>query len=137
MKFEELYIGLGASLKKVFRLEDVEKFAVLSEDMNPIHLSEEFSANTPYKRPIVHGFLYGSMISSILANQVPGPGSIYLYQELNFKAPVFHGDEVIATVKIFELRLDKRIIKLDTFCHNSLGIEVLSGVAIIKLLENE
>lgn len=137
MRFEDLYIGQTASLKKVFRFEDVEKFALLSEDRNPIHLSDEFAARTFYKKPIVHGFLYSSMISSILANQVPGPGSIYLHQDLNFKAPVFHNDEVIASVSIFELKPEKRIVKLNTFCHNFLGVEVVSGVAIIKLLENE
>lgn len=137
MKFDDLFVGQTASVTKSFCLEEVEQFARLSGDLNPIHLDADYASTTQFKRPIVHGFLYGSLVSSILANQLPGPGSIYLHQELNFKAPVFHGDEVVAVVKVTELKPEKRIVRLDTFCHSKSGIELVSGMALVKLLDNE
>ncbi len=137
MKFDDLFVGQTASVTRSFGFEEVEQFARLSGDLNPIHTDANYASTTPFKKPIVHGFLYGSLISSILANQLPGPGSIYLHQELNFKAPVFHGDEVIAIVKIAELKPEKKIVKLDTFCHSTSGMELVTGMAVVKLLDNE
>lgn len=134
MKFEDFYLGQTATMRKSFSFDDVKKFAELSGDINPVHLDNEFAEKTIFKRPIVHGFLYGSMISALLANELPGPGSIYIHQELNFKSPVYHGDEVTAEVKITDLRSDKNIITLETTCTVSENIQVLIGKAIIKLV---
>lgn len=137
MNFDDLYLGQTAIMKKVFSFEDVKNFAELSGDINPVHLNNEFAEKTIFKKPIVHGFLYGSMISAILANELPGPGSIYIHQELNFKSPVYHGDQVTAEVKITELRSDKNIIILETTCTVGENVQVLTGKAIIKLVKYE
>jgi 3-hydroxybutyryl-CoA dehydratase len=134
MIFEELYLGQTAAIKKTFSLEDVQKFAELSGDINPVHLDVNFAENTVFKKPIVHGFLFSSLISAILANELPGPGSIYLHQELNFKSPVYHGDEVTALVKIIDLRPDKNIVTLETICSVRDNVLVLTGKALIKLI---
>lgn len=134
MIFEELYLGQTAVIKKTFSLEDVQNFAELSGDINPVHLDVNFAENTVFKKPIVHGFLFSSLISAILANELPGPGSIYLHQELNFKSPVYHGDEVTALVKIIDLRPDKNIVTLETICSVRDNVLVLTGKALIKLI---
>lgn len=133
MDFEKLYVGQTASTKKMFTTEDVKLFAELSGDRNPVHLEVVFAENTIFKKPIVHGFLYSSLISALLANELPGPGSIYIHQELNFKSPVYHNEEVNAEVVIVDLREEKKIVVLNTTCAVN-GIEVLNGKAIIKLI---
>lgn len=134
MNFQDLYLGQKATMKKTFSLDDVKIFAGLSGDLNPVHLDDKFAERTIFKKPIVHGFLYSSLISALLANELPGPGSIYIHQELNFKSPVYHGDEVTAEVKIIELRSDKNIVTLETICSVNNNVEVLTGKAIIKLV---
>jgi 3-hydroxybutyryl-CoA dehydratase len=134
MMFENFYLGQTAKIKRTFFLKDVQKFSELSGDINPIHLDNNFAEQTIFKKPIVHGFLYSSLISALLANDLPGPGSIYIYQELNFKSPVYHGEEVTAIVKIVDLRSDKNILTLETICTVRDNVEVLTGKAIIKLI---
>jgi acyl dehydratase len=128
-------VGDKAEITKTFNLADVKLFAELSGDMNPVHLSKEFAANTIFIKPIVHGFLYSSMISALLANELPGPGSIYIHQELNFKLPVFHGEKVTAKVQIEEIKPEKSIFILKTECFKNDNEIVLTGKAIIKLLK--
>lgn len=134
MTFEELYLGQTARIKKIFLFEDVKKFSELSGDFNPIHLDINYAEKSVFKKLIVHGFLYSSLISAILANELPGPGSIYIHQELNFKSPVYHGEEVTAQVKIIDLRPDKNIVTLETICTVRDNVEVLTGKALIKLI---
>jgi enoyl-CoA hydratase len=134
MDFKDLYIGQFAEMTKVFNLEDVKNFALLSGDINPVHLDENYAATTIFKKPIVHGFLWGSLVSALIANKLPGPGSIYIHQELNFKAPVFHGNEVTAKVEITDLRPDKKIITLQTTIIVNKNVLALDGKAIVKLI---
>jgi acyl dehydratase len=128
-------VGDKVEISKTFNLADVKLFAELSGDMNPVHLSKDFAANTIFIKPIVHGFLYSSMISALLANELPGPGSIYIHQELNFKLPVFHGEKVTAKVQIEEIKPEKSIFILKTECFKNDNEIVLTGKAIIKLLK--
>jgi 3-hydroxybutyryl-CoA dehydratase len=127
-------IGMEASISKLFEGEDVIKFAEISGDVNPVHLDKEYAKGTLFGRRIVHGFLYSSLISSVLANQLPGPGSIYLNQELNFLKPVFWGDTITATVQITAIKPEKNVIYLKTTCSKSTGEMVVDGSAVIKLL---
>jgi len=128
------FIGDSAQMSKVFTFEDVKNFAELSGDINPVHLDENFASTTIFGKPIVHGFLFSSMISALLANKLPGPGSIYIHQELNFKAPVFHGEKVTAIVEIEEIKSEKSIYILKTECIKNDSEIVLTGKAVIKLL---
>ena len=125
-------IGDKATTTKAFSAQDVEQFAELSGDKNPIHLDEAYSATTIFKHRIVHGSLVSSLISSVLGNQLPGPGSIYMGQTLSFKRPVYLNDAITCTVEIFEINPDKKVYKLNTICTNAKGDVVVEGVAVIK-----
>jgi 3-hydroxybutyryl-CoA dehydratase len=126
-------IGDSASLTKTFTEHDVLTFAQISGDQNPIHINAEFAAATRFERQIVHGILTAGMISAVLGMQLPGPGSIYLKQELNFRAPVYFGDTITATATITKVREDKPIITLETICTNQDGIKVIDGQAVLMV----
>lgn len=131
----ELKIGQEASISKSFSDKDVELFSKLSLDNNPVHLEDNFAAQTIFKKRIVHGYLYGSLISAVIGTQLPGPGSIYLHQEMNFKKPVYLDETVTATVKVTDINHEKSIIYLETVCvKNDDKQIVLEGKAIIKLV---
>jgi len=124
-------IGDTASKKKTFTEEDVLTFAEITGDKNPVHLDDDFAAQTRFGKRLVHGILTSGLISAILGMQLPGPGSIYLKQTLNFRAPVFMGDTITATVTVLRVREDKPIITLDTVCKNQDGVVVIDGEAIL------
>jgi len=129
--FDELKIGDTASLSKIISEEDLQLFAKISMDNNPIHLDETFAKTTRFKKRIAHGMLVASLISSVLANKLPGPGTIYLSQSLTFRKPVFIGDEITATVKITEKNAEKKHIKLSTICINQEEKVVITGDALV------
>jgi len=126
-------VGETASLTKKFSESDVRTFADISGDHNPIHIDPEFAASTRFERPIVHGMLTAGMISAVLGMQLPGPGCIYLKQELNFRAPVYFGDTITAKVIVIKTREDKPIITLETSCTNQDGTTVIDGEAILMV----
>ncbi len=124
-------IGDFIEWKRTFTFEDVQKFSIISGDVNPVHLNTDYAASTPFGRPIVHGMLVSSLFSGIIANEIPGPGSIYLHQSLDFKAPVFHNTQVIARVEITNIRLDKPIFELATICSDVEGNVLIIGKAVV------
>ena len=124
-------IGQKYSFKKSYGIEEVKKFSQLSDDKNPIHLDEEFAKKSIFGRRIIPGMLISSLFSGIIANHVPGPGSIYLQQDLKFKAPIFLGEKFIVEVKIIDIRNDKPIYTLETTCYKENNEVAISGTAII------
>ena len=132
MTFNELYVGQKASVQKTFTAADVTAFAGISLDVNPIHMSDKYAESTIFGKRIVHGILTSGLISAVLGNKLPGPGTIYLGQELKFVSPVYLGDDIVAEVEIVEIREDKKIIKLDTTCYNQDGKKVITGLATVK-----
>ncbi|PWT88000.1 MAG: enoyl-CoA hydratase [Blastocatellia bacterium] len=128
MKFN---IGDTAEETKTITAADIQTFADITGDHNPVHLDEEFAKTTRFGRRIAHGMLSASLISAVLANKLPGPGSVYLGQTLRFLAPVFPGDEVTARVTVVDIRADKPILKLHTVCVNQKGETVIRGEATI------
>lgn len=134
MRFEELYVGQSYSMTKSFTSEEVERFAEISGDNNLVHIDKEFAEQSVFHGRIVHGFLTGSLFSAIIGTKLPGPGSIYLGQNMNFKKPVYHGQPVTATVTIIEIRNDKPIVRLSTTCVNETGETVIDGEAIVKVI---
>ena len=126
-------VGDTASLTKTFTESDVLSFAEISGDRNPVHIDPKFAATTRFKRQIVHGMLTAGMISAVLGMQLPGPGSIYLKQELNFRAPVYFGDTITATVAVTKVREDKPIVTLKTVCTNQEGAKVIDGEAVLMV----
>jgi acyl dehydratase len=125
-------VGEKAFIRRVFSEEDVIKFSEVSTDINPIHLNKDFASSTVFGKNIVHGILVASMFSSLIGNKLPGQGSIYLGQTLNFKAPVFIGDQVEGSVEIIHIREDKPIITLHTICTNQEGEVLIEGEAVVK-----
>lgn len=124
-------IGTTASRTKTITDEDVRLFAQVSGDTNSIHLDEAYAAASPFGRRIAHGLLTASLISAVIGNDLPGVGTIYLGQDLKFKAPVFIGDEVTATVEIVRYREDRRIMTLRTTCTKADGTLVIEGEAVV------
>ena len=130
MKFN---IGDSASISKTITDADIQAFAEVSGDHNPLHLDEAYAAKTPFGRRIAHGMLSASLISAVLANELPGVGSVYLSQTLKFVKPVFLGDTVTARVTVIAIRDDKPIITLETVCVNQRDETVLKGEATVMV----
>jgi acyl dehydratase len=123
-------VGQSATLQRVLTQQDVQTFAELSGDKNPIHLDPEFAATTVFKKPIVHGMLSASLISTALATKLPGPGAVYMSQTLQFKLPVYVGDEVTVALTVTNVRTDKPIVTLRTQVLNSKQKVVVEGEAV-------
>jgi 3-hydroxybutyryl-CoA dehydratase len=128
--FEDLVLGMEASLTHVVSTQDLDTFAALTGDRNPIHLDEDFASRSIFKGRIAHGMLTATFISAILGTQLPGPGAIYISQTLNFRAPVRIGDEVVATARIAELFPEKKRVLFSCDCSVT-GKTVLEGDALL------
>ncbi len=127
-----LNVGDKASISKAFTAEEVEQFARLSLDANPLHLDEAAAAESIFGRRVVHGALVSSLFSALLGMKLPGEGTIYLGQKSSFKAPVYLDEEITATVEVTEIREAKGIAKLATTAVNSVGKTVIEGEAVVK-----
>jgi 3-hydroxybutyryl-CoA dehydratase len=126
-----LTLGQKATLSKTFTHEDILTFAEVSGDHNPVHLDEAYAKTTRFGKRIAHGMLVASLISAVIGNELPGTGTIYLGQELSFKAPVFIGDTITAVVEVTALREDKPVITLSTNCYNQDNQLVIGGKATV------
>jgi 3-hydroxybutyryl-CoA dehydratase len=124
-------IGDSAEITKTIEQADIAAFADVTGDHNPVHVDEEFAKTTRFGRTIAHGMLTASLISAVLANELPGEGSVYLGQTLQFVAPVFPGDQITARVTVKELREGKPIVKLETVCINQRDEVVIRGEATV------
>jgi 3-hydroxybutyryl-CoA dehydratase len=130
--FEDLRVGMEASLIQTVGDGDLHLFARLTGDANPIHLDESFAAETPFKRRIAHGMLSAAYISAVLGTKLPGPGCIYISQTLNFRAPVHIGDEVTARVRISDLIENRKRAIFACACAVG-GKIVVEGEAVIMI----
>ncbi len=129
--FEDLAIGMEASLVQTVGPGDLAAFAELTGDRNPIHLSEHFAARTTFGTRIAHGLYTASLISALLGTRL-GPGAVYISQTLNFRAPVKIGDTVVVTVTVAELMAEKSRARLACTCEVD-GEMVLDGEALVKV----
>ncbi|MEE4379931.1 MAG: MaoC family dehydratase [Candidatus Competibacteraceae bacterium] len=129
---EDLSVGMSASYAKTVTEADVILFAGISGDDNPVHVNEEFAATTMFKGRIVHGMFSAGLISTVLGTRLPGPGCIYVSQQLKFKAPVRIGETVTATVTIKEVNAEKRRVILETVCTVK-GKMVLDGESMMMV----
>jgi 3-hydroxybutyryl-CoA dehydratase len=132
---KQFCIGQKASISKTITMQDIEKFADLTGDINPLHIDIEYCKERLFKKPIAHGMLVASLISNAIGNNLPGKGSIYLNQVLKFALPVFPDDTITATVVIDDIDNDKNIIKLLTNCKNQDGKLVITGNAVVLFKE--
>ena len=128
---KQLQIGDKAILTRTVTDEMVVAYADLIGDHNPVHLDEAFAATTRFGRRIAHGMLVAGLVSTVLASDLPGPGTVYLSQTLQFKAPVYLGDTISVTVEVIKARADKPIVTLATVCTNQDGKTVIEGEAVV------
>jgi 3-hydroxybutyryl-CoA dehydratase len=129
---DQIKVGDVAEFAKTVTETDIYLYAGITGDFNPAHVNEAYAKNTFFKTRIAHGMLTAGFISAILANQLPGPGTIYLKQELSFLAPVRIGDTITARVEVFELIPEKNRLRLKTSCTNQDGVVVLDGKALVS-----
>lgn len=127
--FDEIDIGDTASVEHMLTQKDIQLFAVMSGDVNPAHLDEEYARSDMFHEIIAHGMWGGSLISTVLGTQLPGPGTIYLGQTFRFLKPVGIGDTVTARVTVKEKDEKKKRLILDCVCLNQDGKEVITGEA--------
>lgn len=127
---ENLEVGMMRSLRKVVTDEDIEMFAQVSTDRNPVHLDDAYAQDTIFEGRIAHGMLTAGLISAVIGEQLPGHGTVYLGQSLRFLAPVRPGDMVTAEVEVTAIDYKKRKVTLDTRCLVD-GKKVLAGEAVV------
>jgi phosphotransacetylase/acyl dehydratase len=127
--FDEIKIGDTVSLSRTLTKKDIELFAAMSGDVNPVHVDQAFARDDMFHKIIAHGMWGGTLISTLLGTELPGPGAIYLKQTLNFKRPVGLGDTVVVSVTVREKQPDKRRVVLDCRVVNQAGDVVIDGVA--------
>ena len=135
MKKKELRIGDKASFTKKISSEDVFNFAGVSGDNNLVHVDDDYAKMSIFGERIAHGYHVGSFISAVIGKYLPGNGSIYLSQSMQFKAPVMVNDEITAMVEVIDFPKDKRVL-LKTVCTNQHGTVVISGEAMVIPPEN-
>ncbi len=128
--FDELSIGQAAEMSRVVGAADIEAFAEVSGDNNPVHLDEAYAKTTTFGERIAHGMLSAGYISALLGTRLPGPGCIYLSQSLRFRRPVKIGDLVVARVTVKTLDDSRGHVTLDTVCEVN-GKTVIDGEALV------
>ena len=127
--FDEIEIGQTATYSKTLTEDDLTLFAAVSGDVNPVHLDAEFAATTMFKERIAHGMWTGGLISAAIALELPGPGTIYLGQNLSFRAPVKLGDTITVTLEVTAKHDDKKFVTLSCVATNQAGKAVVKGEA--------
>jgi 3-hydroxybutyryl-CoA dehydratase len=129
---EDLKVGMSAMFGKTVTEADIAAFAGVSGDTNPIHLYGGFAQTTRFGQRIAHGMLSGSFISTVVGTRLPGPGSIYVSQTLNFTAPVSIGDTVTAVCTIIDINHERRRVTLKTQCFSGETV-VIDGEAVVSV----
>ncbi len=129
---EELRVGDCAEFSKTVSESDIYLYAGITGDFNPAHIDEHYASKTLFKTRIAHGMLLGGFISAILGCRLPGPGTIYIRQEVNFRKPVHIGDTVTARVEIVEIIIEKNQARLKTTCVNQEGALLVDGEAMVS-----
>ena len=126
---DELKIGDSAQISKTITETDINDFARVTGDFNPVHLDQAYAEKTIFKGRIAHGLLSVGLLSNILGNILPGHGTIYLSQEVKFLAPVRIGDTITAKVEVMEIIPEKNRVKFRTTCMNQEDKIVVEGIA--------
>ncbi|BDU23560.1 MaoC family dehydratase [Flavobacterium sp. GSB-24] len=128
----KITIGQIVEKKKVFDMQSVVDYARLTGDYNPVHFDDIYASKTIFKKPIVHGPLILTMVTTMFANELPGPGSVYLSHDVKYFSPVYYNDEITARLEVIEIN-NKNHIFIKTTCFNQLGKIILDGIARLKI----
>lgn len=129
--YDEIEVGEHAEITRTLKKDDIELFAVLSGDVNPAHVDENFARSDAFHKVIAHGMWGGALISAVLGTELPGPGTIYVDQSLHFRKPVGIGDTVTVRVSVREKHMPGNRVTLDCLCRNQSGDVVVEGVAVV------
>ncbi len=129
---QEIQVGDAAEFAKTISESDIYLYAGVTGDLNPAHINAAYAEKTFFKARIAHGMLSAGFISAILGTKLPGPGTIYMKQELKFLAPVYIGDTITARVEVIEVVEEKNRIRLRTTCSSQDGTLVLDGEAVVS-----
>ena len=124
-------VGTRAKWTRTFGTEEVEAFARISGDRNPLHFDESFASRTRLGRLVVQGGLTTGLFNALVAMELPGAGSVFLHQEWDYPAPVYVGDTVTAEAEVIEARVDKPITRLRCVARRDDGTEVLRGECLV------
>ena len=131
MSWQPPAVGARATWTRTFGADDVEAFAAISGDRNPLHFDPDFAARTRVERLVVQGGLTTGLFNALVAERLPGPGSVFLHQEWDYPAPVYIGDTVTAEAEVIEARADKPITRLRCVARRDDGTEVLRGECLV------
>lgn len=131
-----LEVGMSASYSQTITDYDIRAFAGLSGDRNPVHLDDNYAAESRFKQRIAHGMISSSFFSALFGTKLPGEGCVYVSQELNFRRPVYIGDTVTAVVEITAIDTEKRKVYFDTYCKVKKS-KVITGTAVIYMPEKK
>lgn len=129
---DEMSIGDSAQFTKTVSETDIYQFAGITGDFNPFHVDEEFASKTFFKGRIAHGMLLGGFISTVVGCHLPGPGAIYVQQQLKFLAPTRIGDTVTTKAEVTDIDNEKNRVTLRTTCTNQEGTMLLDGEAVVS-----
>jgi 3-hydroxybutyryl-CoA dehydratase len=129
---DRLSVGDAAEFSKTVSESDIYLYAGISGDFNPAHIDAVYAAGTFFKKRIAHGMLSAGFISAVIGTRLPGTGTIYVGQQLNFLAPVYVGDTITARVVVAAITPEKNRVTLKTTCSNQEGTVVLDGEAIVS-----
>jgi acyl dehydratase len=128
-------VGTTASWTRRVTAEEVELYARITGDRNPLHFDEEFARSTRFGRLVAQGGIATGLFNALVAMELPGPGSVFLHQEWDYPAPVFVGDTVTAEAEVIEAREDKPITRLRCVARNQDGVEVLTGECLVYTMQ--
>jgi 3-hydroxybutyryl-CoA dehydratase len=128
----EIQLGDTAEFSKTISESDIYLFAGITGDLNPAHINEAYAKNTFFKGRIAHGMLLAGFISNVIGMKLPGPGTIYIKQDLAFKGPARIGDTITARVEVTDINLEKNRVKLKTICLNENDNVLVDGEALIS-----
>ncbi len=135
MKLSEIKVGDKANMRKTVTEGDVYLYAGISGDQNPVHIDKVYAESTQFGSRIAHGMFTASYITAVLGMQLPGPGCIYMGQELRFTAPVRFGDTIDTKIEVIEVIPEKKRVVLSTICTNQDGTDVITGKATMYMPE--
>ena len=135
VKFSELEVGMKGEYSKKITQDDLDKFISICNDVNPIHVDSEFAKNAKFKDKIAHGILVSSLISTVVGTKMPGPGSVWLDQNLKFLLPVHVNDTITAISEILVKINERQQVIVRTTCLNQNNEVVIEGVGLHKILE--